>query len=185
MGNLKAAEDYALLLVGSGEKAVPSITHLQKEMFILSRINKKILDHLTFEKHYYGPFSQTLSDIVENSLFRKDAFFFDEKRICLSDTGKKGLQQILSKNKSLSKFKMFLISIKLVRELYDRLNQNELLFLIYVTFPEYTEHSRIWERLVKNTDNRKRILKGLVSKGAITEERFAEITEELDERFGS
>ena len=72
-------------------------------------------------------------------------------------------------------FQIFLSSLKLIRDLYDELENEELLFLIYETYPEYTEYSRISDELLKNKSKRVKITRSLLSKGIITEKRFEEL----------
>ena len=69
-----------------------------------------------------------------------------------------------------------MLSVKTLkrRELYDKLSENELLFLIYATYGEYTEKSDISNRLLSSA-SRKKFTKSLLEKGLISEERAKEL----------
>jgi hypothetical protein len=82
---------------------------------------------------------------------------------------------MLNENSNDKSFILLISSLKLLRNIYDRLSKEELLFLVYVTFPEYTEFSKISDNLLNNSSNRRRILSNLLRKGAITQKRYEEL----------
>jgi hypothetical protein len=73
------------------------------------------------------------------------------------------------------KFIRLLHSFKLIRDIYDKLTKEELLFLIYVTYPEYVELSSIYDRLVKDKEKRMQLSESLLKKGLITADRYREL----------
>jgi hypothetical protein len=64
--------------------------------------------------------------------------------------------------------------MKMVRNLYDKLPTDELLFLIYSTYEDYTEKSTKSKELL-SSPKRERIAESLMRKGLITEKRYAEL----------
>ena len=64
--------------------------------------------------------------------------------------------------------------MKLVREMYDKLSRDELLFLIYITYPEFREKSKVSEKLLAPRE-KKRLASALLKKGIITKKRYEEI----------
>jgi membrane carboxypeptidase/penicillin-binding protein PbpC len=65
-----------------------------------------------------------------------------------------------------------LAAMKMVRELYDKLSLEELLLLIYDTYPEYQKKSDVFEVIRKA---KKKLAENLVKKGFIDEERYEDL----------
>lgn len=175
MDNVKVVENYLVLLLGANDSPIPSIFHVEKELFILSNINPKVKDNFSFEKHYQGPYSQIVKEVLEEPVYYKDAFIFDESGIKLSKTGKKTYLELVSTNKSNKRFLVINSLLKLVREIYDKLSKDELALLVYLTYPEYLEFSNISDRLLKNYEVKKKTITKLLSKGLIDNTRAEEL----------
>lgn len=167
-------EKYIVLLLGVEDRPVPTIWHLQKELFILSNVNPKSQSFFNFEKHYNGPFSQILQEVIENPIKNEDAFAVDKQGFYLTDTGKKLYENILGQNKN-EKFLQLLNSLKIIRNTYDKLSVEELLLLVYLTYPQFTETSNISNDLLKSS-KKKQILRRLLQKGIISKERYNELS---------
>ena len=145
---------------------------------ILSKIVPKLSRILTFEKQYYGPYSEDLQELIDNPLYYDGAYVYNsDGSISLTEYGKKIFNKIVEENKGEPRFNQFINLLTLTRKLYDKLTQEELLFLVYITYPEFRDHSEILERLLSN-GKRKEIARSLLEKGLITEERYNEIIEE-------
>ena len=168
-------EKYIILLLGVVDRPVPSIWHVEKELFILSKSNPKIQQFFEFEKHYNGPYSQVLKEVVEEPLYYEGAFALNENGLYLTTSGKRIFKHLIEENKSDKKFVELINALKLIRDLYDKLSVEELLFLIYVTYPEYTKFSNISDKLLKNKEKRKQLSKSLLRKGIVTEKRYKEL----------
>ena len=168
-------EKYIILLLGVVDRPVPSELHLEKELFIITRVNPQAAKYITFEKHYYGPFSVEVKDLVNNPFLYPGAFKVDKYGIRLTEKGKKAYEEIVKQNINNPRFKQLLQLLKMTRELYDKLTRDELLFLIYITYPEYAEKSKVYNELMRK---KKVIAKELLNKGIITPERYKEIVEE-------
>ena len=139
-------ERYILLLLGVTDRPIPSLLHLEKELFILSNFNPKLKRFLNFFKHYYGPYSDDVRDLIKDPMYLKNAWVVGEK-IKITQKGKKLFNEIVNSFKSDINFRKLLAAMKLVREMYDKLSRDELLFLIYITYPEFREKSKVSEKL--------------------------------------
>ncbi len=125
-------ENYLVLLLGVVDRPVKSKIHLQKEMFILSRTAEYINDVTAFEKHQFGPFSSDIQGIIVSPIYYKQPFLRKNSDITLSPNGKKIYKDLISEYSHSDKFQELLATMKMIRELYDRLTTDELLFLIYI-----------------------------------------------------
>lgn len=169
------AEKYIVLLLGAKDKPIPSQWHLQKEMFILSMAVPKINELFDFEGHYNGPFSPELKEIVDEPLYYDNAYHVHKNgTIRLTEQGIEIFKKIISEHQHNKKFTDLLKTIRLTREIYDKLGTDELLFLVYQTYPKYIESSNIYERLVAQKST---LADSLLAKGLITDKRHSELKE--------
>ncbi|MHA1285376.1 MAG: hypothetical protein ACTSVV_11305 [Promethearchaeota archaeon] len=170
---LEIIERYIILLLGVINKPIPSEVHLQKELFILTQVNPIIKNRISFEKHYYGPYSEVLSDLIRHPYFHSKPYSFNQLgELELLENGRKIYNNLLRQYKDNKDFKRFLISMKLIRKMYEKLNIDELLFLIYSKYKDYIKRSDIVNKLF----SKKRILaKQLLNKGVITLDRYKEL----------
>ena len=171
-------EKAIILLLGADSKLLPTIWHLQKEMFVLSKVYARIQEHFHFRKHYEGPYSQILSDLIEDPMYYEDDIYaFSLDGLHLTPQGNQIFLELKTQNRDNEQFERLLASMKLTRTLYDRLSKDELLFLIYVTYPEYIEFSNIHDELMGDKDKRNRYARGLLKKNMITKSRYEELIE--------
>ncbi len=170
------SERYITLLLGVRDNPIPSMWHLQKEMFIASRSVPKISEIFGFEKHYHGPYSQTLQEVTEDPLHLDNAYKVRrDGAVSITQSGKAYFNKIVDQHKGNERFASLLQALKLTRNVYDKLGREELLFLIYMTYPDYAYASNIYDGLVGNRENRARLANSLFSKGLVTEERYNEL----------
>lgn len=173
---VKVVEEYIVSLLAVEDKPLPTIWHLQKEFFILTKVNPKAQELFNFVRHYEGPYSEVLQESYREPLCYENAFDTNNKgEIILTEQGKEIFHEIKSKYANNSKFNNLLQSLKLIREIYDKLSKDELLFLMYLTYPRFIDRSNIYERLVKNEQKRTQILASLLKKGLITLDRYEEL----------
>jgi hypothetical protein len=173
---VKVVEEYVVTLLGVEDKPLPTIWHLQKELFILTKINPKTQEMFNFVKHYEGPYSEVLQESYREPICYEDSVDTNSKgEIILTDQGKKIFQEIKREHSDNPKFSHLLHTLKLIRVIYDKLSKEELLFLMYLTYPEFIEYSNIYDRLVKDEARRKRICNRLLNKGLITFNRYEEL----------
>lgn len=171
---VKVIERYIILLLGAVDRPISTQVHLQKEFFILSKTIPKISEYVVFEKHYMGPYSNDLKDVSNDPVYLSDCFTHDSNGFSLTAKGKNYYNKFVKVNASSAKFIDFLAIVKIIRELYDKLSEEELLFLIYITYDEYTEYSSISDKLLAPT-KKKYLADNLLKKGAITESRYKEL----------
>lgn len=171
---IEIIERYLILLLGVVDKPIPSREHLQKELFVLSRAHPKIANFITFEKHYEGPYSEDIADLINNPVYHIGAFYSSKGVIRLTAEGKRIFDDLVKNYSDNPKFKELLGMMKMVRELYDKLSIDELLFLVYVTYPDYKQMSKISDELL-SPQKRKEIAKRLLKKEIITTGRYSEL----------
>jgi hypothetical protein len=99
-----AREKYIILLLGSDSKPIPSELHAQKELFILSMVNPKVDNFFKFEKHYQGPFSQLLSELIREPKYYPDAYTIKNNGLLLTNSGKEKFREINEEYKMQEKF---------------------------------------------------------------------------------
>lgn len=168
-------EKYIILLLGVVDnRPIPSTTHLQKELFVLSNANKRIKELIKFEKHNFGPYSDDLTDVSQNPIYHPNAYYHDNNKIYITNEGRQFFKELLENNKDNSRFNEMLIMLKMIRNLYDKLNVDELLFIIYLTYDTYTEKSIISDKLL-NPPKRNQLALRVYRKGVITEKKYNEI----------
>ena len=170
------SERYISLLLGVEDKPIPSMLHLQKEMFVASRAIPKIDDIFDFKKHYYGPYSQILQEVTEEPLHLANAYKVQQNgAVGITKSGKDYFNKIIDQHGGNERFANLLQALKLIRNVYDKLGRKELLFLIYMMYPDYAYTSNVYDKLISNRENRDRLANSLFSKGLVTEERYNEL----------
>jgi len=172
---LEVIEKYIILLLGVVDRPIPSFTHLEKEMFILSKCFPIIQEYFNFEEYHYGAYSLALQETVEEPFYFEDAFKIEGNKISLSDGGKKEFKKIVQEGRSDKYASELLSALNLIRELYDKLSVDELLFMIYNTYPESAKFSSVSDKYLKNLKFRGRYAKSLLNKGVISQERYNEL----------
>ena len=173
--DVEIIERYLILLLGVVNRPIPSPLHMQKELFLLSKANPKISEFVYFDKHYKGPYSADLDDVSKDPAYYSDAFKFERSnKLSLMPVGKKIYKKIINENSDNPRFREFLNMIKMIREMYDKLTKNELLFLVYATYGEYTKKSDISDKLLSKA-SRSKFAKQLFDKGLISKKRVKEL----------
>lgn len=172
---LQVVEKYAILLIGASKRPVPSKTHLQKEMFILTMSFPALQEYFCFQAYHFGTYSQVLDEIIADPMYYEDAVIENSKGISLSETGRRIYNDILSTEMLSQSEKELIIAMRLIRQLYDALSHKELLFLVYETYPEYAKLSGVADSIIGDRNTRLKLLKSLLDKGAITEKRYMEL----------
>jgi len=169
---IEKAEEHIILLLGSEERPIREL-FLQKELFILSLINSSLKNIFEFKKHYNGPFSEVIHESLDCPAYFEDSFVKIGESITLNEEGLKNFKKLSETREH----KKILPIIRFLRKTYEKLDYQELLFLIYATYPEYMEKSNISDYLF-NPKMKERIIKDLLSKKVITDERYLELKNE-------
>ena len=165
-------ERYIILLLGVLDEPLPSKIHLQKELFIVTMQNKKLENIFNFEKHHYGQYDANIDYALQSPIYYSNAYKQEKNQIMLSPKGKEYFSYIVNEYKHDENFIFLLSSLKMIRSIYDNLTIEELLLLMYITYPEYIEKADKWGAIQKNKE---RISKNLLRKKIISESKFREI----------
>lgn len=171
----KGLESLVLLIIGASRSPI-SLLHLQKETFLLWNFHPYMKEFLHFVKHYRGPFSSEIEKAVLYPRYLEKCWSYTPPRDMLSGgyvkitsqgiTKYRDMYQKAQKNPNL---RVLLSGIRAVRELYDKLNEEELLLLIYDTYPEYKLRSSVSNSVF---NRRKFLAKEIYEKGFIDNERM-------------
>jgi hypothetical protein len=178
----KGLEYFILLVLGSGENRI-SLLHIQKEIFLLWNFHPSIREYLVFIKHYKGPFSRAIENVILHPFYLDNCWIYEGPSrsdklssgyIVLTIEGTDQYHKLYNEAKNNESLRSLLTGIKMVHSLYDKLSPEELLLLIYDTYPEYTEKSNVSQKILQNKNI---IAKKMISKGLIDEIRYNSIIE--------
>jgi hypothetical protein len=181
--NLSALEHMILLILGESKGKI-SMLHLHKETFLLWNFSSHVREFISFIAHYRGPYSNDITSIIKNPSYLSDCWNYIPPLkhdsltggyVEVTFEGKKTYDDLYQQLTELEDIQPLLSGIKIVHEVYDNLEPEELLLLIYDTFPEYTENSDVYSKIY---DKRKKIASNLLSKEKITPERYMELVGE-------
>ena len=156
----------ALLLSGA-DNPIASKVNFQKELFLLIKAMPQFESIFDFMPHRLGPYSNSAEHIIENN---PELFVADNKGIYLSDEGKQ-FSSSVQKEMHPENFLTLIQSITFIRSVYDHLTDDELMFLVYMTYG-YTEKSDRFDGLLKR---RKQLADSLLRKKIITHQRYVEL----------
>jgi len=181
-------ENIILLLVATSAERISTL-HLQKEIFLIQNFDPDIKESFfDFIKHYKGPFSRRVHETIRNPLFLVDSWKYIEPEnddrltggyVVITNKGKEeynGLIYAIKEADEDQKKDLYhlLTGIKIVTELYNKLSPQELLLLIYETYPDYTEKSNVYYVLNKKRVN---IALQLYEKGLIDKSKCNSLVE--------
>ncbi len=182
-GKRKSLENLILLVLGADNKKISQL-HLQKEIFLLWNFHPSIKEFVYFIKHYKGPFSQDVKEAIINPIFLEDCWVYEYSNdelsggyIYLNNKGKNEYLELVKKIKQKNSIPLshLLNGVKLIRKIYDNVSMEELLLLIYRSYPKYTQNSYWKERIEKNKEY---IAKQLLVKNIIDSKKYKELLEE-------
>ena len=161
-----------ILLYSNGEEPIIGKTKfdkelkLQKEVFLVSQNISEIGKESSFDADYYGPYSETVVEEFKG-LALDDVVQDNQTSIRLLPLGKEIAKELV---KSYNKKILDIVSD--FKKLLNNMSQEEILTLIYTSFPDYTEESVVKEDVMKN---RIKVAIQLYKKGKISLERASEI----------
>ena len=152
-------------LYASSQEPVDKI-HLMKEVFWLSEHSdefKQLLEN--FGPYDFGPDDQDLEADVEDLIAfgYVDLVESREKKYRLTDDGSKIIKKIFNEQE--------LLRFESIKQTLNKLNFEELLFLVYKKFPDYAVNSVAKSVLHKENE----IISRLISKGAISQAYAAKL----------
>jgi len=170
--NTRVIEQSIILLLGANERPVRSMLLLEKEVFLLTEAIPKFRKAIPFSAHYKGPYSQEVKELAIDPVYYKDAIDLNNG-IRLTTKGKEAYKEIIEELKASPLYNSIITALKLIRTLYDKLSDNELLLLIYNSYPKYTKKSAISDEIYRDKEH---LSQSLLKKRLITEERYAELS---------
>ncbi len=150
-------------------------TKLQKEMFYLSRAIPRLFEEDIFGKHDYGPYSEELDDSLIEVLELEGLLDIEEGRetnlYILTAEGRKIAKKAfdaLPENE-----KNVVLSTK---SLFEDLTTEEIVFVVYILFPEMTDYSRLKKKLLLDKKNKLRLTRILYTKGKFSLDKLVVLT---------
>lgn len=169
IGGLTPSQRYAILLLSANNfEPVRGELWYQKELFLLSKNINKLGESTDFAADYMGPYSETakeeytelkMCEILEN----------EDYKIKLTSFGKK-VASLLEKDITQEEIKI----ISELKSLLNDMSRDELLCLIYFTYPEMRTESVLFERINRK---KKELVFSLYKKGKISLGKASEILE--------
>jgi len=155
------------LLLGGVDRPIKTKVNFQKELFLLVQSFPKFNSLFNFMPHKLGPYSNEAEDVIENY---PDLFDSTGAELQLTDEGRRfynsSLNQMVPHNR-----KVLRNVVDNIREHYDRLNDQEFMFLVYMTFG-YTEKSEVFDKLM---ENKEKLAKALLRKGVNNSQEISRI----------
>lgn len=158
---------YLLFLLNNeNNKPVDGKTKLMKEIFFISKNVPKLEEESDFESDNFGPHSvyvsRRLEELIQLGVIKKEGRFYK-----LTPFGQELIKE-LDKNHEIDE--------KLVydmKELFNGLNEDESLAIVYFTYPETTDESLVKGRI---ENKREKLALNLLKKGKITSAKAAQIS---------
>jgi predicted HTH domain antitoxin len=164
--NEDIVKKYSLLLLGANNAGkIKEKTKFMKELFLISKNVPELEDEADFEAYNYGPYSDYGSEALEE--FEVLNLTDTRNGYELTDLGKEVLLMI---KKSISKDSVEMVED--IKQLCNDLNTEEILALVYYTYPEMTGESLVKDRIERR---RKSIALSLLRKGKISIGKASEI----------
>lgn len=176
----RALEHLILLLLGARDQKI-SLLHLEKEAFFLWNFHPDIKKFMRFISHYRGPYSEEIQQVIRNPFNLINCWIYTPPArydalsggyVELTPHGRGEYQRLYAASSANSQMEPILAAMTMVRELYDKLSMEELLLLIYDTYPEYQKKSDVFESIRRS---KKRLAENLVKKGYIDEDRYEDL----------
>lgn len=158
---------YALLLLHAiDNEPIKGKTRFMKELFLISKNITELEEETDFESDNYGPNSiyvaNALDDLEVLNLINKI-----DNAYVLTDLGK-GIVNIVIKDIAKNKIEV----IDDMKELCNNLSTDELLALVYYTYPEITDESLVKARI---ENKREALALSLLKKGKVSIGKASEI----------
>jgi hypothetical protein len=156
-------KELIILLLGVVDRPT-TIFHLQYELFVLNKTKADL--------NIINEYVETI-DNNSNNNNNNNYNNTSNNKIRLNEKGKTYYDEIHNKYSSSNKhdkFKILLVVMKLIRNLYDKLTVEELAVLLY---EDITEASALIDGL--NHKYKYKVIEGLYKKGYITEKRYREL----------
>jgi len=173
----QAQEYLTLLVLGAAPDKIISMLHLEKEVFLLWDFHPMVKELMHFIAHYRGPYAREITNIIKSPTFIENCWeYIPPKKgddlsggfVRLTEEGVKAYEKYYQQMVEIAELRSLLAGIKIVRTVYDDIPLEELLLLIYDTYPEYTSKSEVAQKLY---DKRELLADRLLKKGVVSEHR--------------
>lgn len=177
----RAQEGLILLVLGAVPDKRLSLFHLQKEIFLLWKFNTSISEFIRFVAHLNGPYAEEISSSVLDPYFYPEAWEYTESilqkdftggYVKLTESGKREYQKLYKKMVKQDKMRSLLAGILIVRAINDDLTPEELFFLFYNAYPDFTTKSEVTKEIY---EKRSEITDKLLQHGIISNEKAEEL----------
>lgn len=159
-------EKLVLYAIGALDNSpLESKIKIQKLMFLISNVFKDFQGLLHFEPHLFGPYSETLDNVLDSLIRLGLVEEVHGSSYRLNDAGIRMYLSLKPKPelvRVIEDFKGFL----------NDLSNNEILAFIYVSYPQYISESIVWDEL---KPNRQKYAISLFKKSKVSFGKAAEI----------
>ena len=167
----KLPEDLRILILmlGSYKNKIENKMRLHKIIFLLSKKYPELEKFADFEAYYYGPYGEgvesALDSLVSNGLL-EEINERGRKSYIVTSRGREVA------NKLVKEFPELYNEIVELYDIIDNLTDDELLALVYFSYPEYAKESKIYEKI---RERRVELAASLYQKGVVSLGKAAEI----------
>lgn len=178
-----ALERFILLVLGAAPQGI-SLLHLEKEVFLLWNFHPDIKKYIQFSRHYRGPYSSEIHETIEYPFYLTKLWQITHRRlgdgisggdITLTSDGRNEYERIYAESLKDSHMRDLLTGIRIVRDVYDEFDEEELLLLFYNTYPDYREYSEV---AIPIYQKRKEIADRMLKKNLIDSDRYNDLIHE-------
>ena len=171
--NLDDEEKIVLYSLGAlNNTPLRSRIKIQKLLFLISNVFSEYKDLLEFEPHLFGPYSETLENILDD-LIKLGLVIQKGRKYELTERGKKIYSQLKPKKELIKVIEDF-------KEFLNDLPDDEILAFVYVTYPDYISESAKWDELKKD---RVKIAISLLKKEKVSFGKAVEISGLNSQKF--
>ena len=171
-------ENIAILLLGVVDSPVPSLFHLEQEIFILAQTFTGLGKEIKFGRSEKGPYSQAIRVSVapfpHSNIFKIDS----KGEISLTYSGNTAYEKITKELRKNPDFNVIIGTFTMARTIYDKLTEDELFFLLHDLYGDYTNEQSEYNRVNKD---RQKLSDGLLNKKLITKSRYKELVGHVGE----
>ena len=167
-------ERFLILLLGVDNRPVPSIVHLDKELFVLSEAAPRVANCIKFSPSPNGPHSELVyTSVGDSSEFNKGSFVLDAEGVRLTGDGRMRFQDSLSEWRTNPFFSETKSASELIRMFFDDLTKEELLLLMRSEHSGY--FSSTAEDAQRESQDRETLSLEMFRNNKITESKYEEL----------
>jgi len=173
----EAQERLILLVLGVAPNQKISMLHLEKEVFLLWNFHPMIKDFINFVAYFRGPYSSEIIDVIKAPYYLTECWEYHPPSkgdnlsggfVTLTRKGLTEYKKYYSQMLEVKELHSLLAGIKIVRTTYDDLSEEELLLLVYDTYPSFRTRSTVAKEIFEKRDI---ITDKLIKRGIISEEK--------------